>query len=40
MTNSQAINYGDLYWCVKVIKELSPDGEIYLNADAGKPLRV
>ncbi len=25
-------NYGDYFWCVKVPQEISPDGEIYVNA--------
>ena len=30
---SKAIDYGDLYYCVKVPIEISEDGEIYVWAD-------
>lgn len=30
---SEAREYGRLYWCVKVPKEISKSGEIYLFAD-------
>lgn len=30
---SQPSNYGRFYWCVKVPRDLSKDGEIYLMAD-------
>lgn len=26
--------YGQYYWCVRVAEELSPSGEIYVNADS------
>ncbi len=31
--SSNAGNYGQFYWCVKVDKSLSQNGEIYLYAD-------
>lgn len=30
---SNTSKYGDRYWCVKVIKDLSKDREIYLHAE-------
>jgi hypothetical protein len=30
---AKADHYGDFYYCVKVTKDLSPDGEIYIYAD-------
>lgn len=33
---STATRYGELYWCAKVTKDISPDGEIYVFADSVK----
>lgn len=30
---SDTSHYGTYYWCAKVTKDLSPDGEIYVHAD-------
>lgn len=31
--NENSVNYGAYYWCAKVSRDLSPDGEIYCHAD-------
>jgi len=36
MGTSGCEKYGDLYWCVKVIESVSPDGEVYIYADEVK----
>lgn len=34
MAESGTSHYGNYYWCAKVTKDLSPDGEIYVMADS------